>query len=188
MANKVPFVAYFRIVPERGSGKRFEIWRSREKLAHLIWRDLNDILESTPEGTPVGTEADEVANFAAPGGSVTWGLAADEYSLANTMSAVAVKPQFGEFPDTATVVGFYNSETVVPYAEKTLISGGRVVTGPAAGAPGWDPSTDPNAANQAAAKSLKTALESAITSVDAEMIKLEINGVVYGQGGRHFPR
>ena len=186
MANRVPFTAYFRIVPERGEGKRFEIWRSRERIARLVWRDLNDVLENATAPDGGGTEGG--ANFAVPGGIVTWGLAQDADSLSSSMDAVAYKPQFGEFPDQLTVVGFVDQDNTVPYSEKQYISGGRVWSGPATGAPGFTVNTMPNTANQVAAASLKAQLEAAITSVPVELIKLEVNSVSYGRGAIHFPR
>jgi hypothetical protein len=188
MPNRVPFTAYFRVVPERGSGKRFEIWRGRERLAQLVWRDLNAVLENAMNLS--NTATDPEANFAVPGGIITWGLAGAEATGSNSMSmnAVAYKPQFGEFPDQLTVVGFIEQDDVVPYQEKQLISGGRVWNGPATGTPAYSANTEPNAANQLAAAELKAILESAITSAAVETIKLEINGVTYGRGGLHFPR
>lgn len=191
MANRVPFTAYFKIVPDRGSGKRFEIQRSRERLAHLVWRDLNDTMENaTVEWLGgSGSVPGGVANFAVPGGSVTWMLAAgDPDAISNSMAGVAVKPQFGESPDTLTVVGFYDSDATVPYNEKMLISVGRVWKGPASGAPGYSGATEPSAAISDAAVALKAALEAAITHAPVEMIKLEIGGVKFGHGGLHFPR
>jgi len=187
MPNRVPFTAYFKIVPERGSGKRFEIQRSRERFARLVWNDLNTNLENAIPGAGTGLGTTVGANFTVPGGSIHWGLAASDSSLSSNMGAVAVKPQFGESPDTLTVVGFYEGSNVIPYSEKQLISGGRVWNGPATGTPAYTISTEPNAANRSAARALKTALEGAIESVEVEMIKLEINGVKYGRGGLHFP-
>lgn len=180
--NKIPFKAYFRVVPERGSGKRFEIHRSRERMAHLVWYDLNENLENAME---VGGSSSGGINFAVPGGSIEWQLSIGE--LSQLMKAVAFKPQFGEAPETLTIVGFYDSDSKVPYNEKMLISGNEVWNGPATGTPAWDASTSPNSDNRTQATALKIALENAITSVPVEMIKLEVNGVVYGRGGLHFP-
>ena len=187
MPNTVPFTAYFRMVPERGEGKRFEIWRSRERIARLVWLDLNTVLEDSVPFNSAGDTAG-TANFAVPGGTITWSLAQDADSNSSSMNAVAFKPQFGESPDQLTVVGFVEQDDTVPYGEKQLISGGRVWNGPAAGAPGVTISTMPTTANQAAAAALKALLEASIISVPVEMIKLEINGVAYGRGAIHFPR
>jgi len=189
MPNRVPFTAYFRIVPERGEGKRFEIQRSRERLAHLVWRDLNEVLENAMQSNTTGTGTSaEMANFAVPGGTITWTLAASADSLGMSMRAVAVKPQFGEFPDTLTVIGFFERDVSVPYREKQLISAGRVWKGPASGAPGFDFSTEPSDANRADTLIIKEALEGAITNAPVELIKLEVSGVSYGRGSIHFPR
>lgn len=176
MANRVPFTAYFKIVPDRGNGKRFEIQRSRERIARLIWGDIE--------------AAGPTINQALPGGGITWGLASSADSLSDMMQAVAVKPQFGEFPDTATLVGFYEmpSADFIPYKQMTLISGGAVHTGPATGARGYHPSTEPSTDCDDLAKALRTALVGAITSVTVDLIKLEVAGVTYGHGGRHFPQ
>jgi len=185
MANRVPFKAYFKIVPNRGSGKRFEIHRSREQISNRVWNDLNDTLEdSMNEPTDAGTSS--MMNFAVPGGGVQWSLAEDTGS--KLMNGVALKPQFGEFPETLTVVGFYDSDNVVPYREKQLISAGRTWTGPATGAPGYSDNTEPSDGNRADAVALKAALEAAITSVSVEVIRLEVCGVAYGHGGFHFPQ
>jgi hypothetical protein len=179
MANRIPFTAYLRIVPNRGTGKRFEIHRSRERMARQVWEDLNDVLENAMEDDGLGV------NFAVPGGSVTTLTAHSPFS--SNESGVAVKPQFGESPDTLTIIGFYESNTQYPYPEKQLISAGRVWSGPAAGAPGYSANTEPNDANRVDVAALKLLLESAITSVAIEVIGLEVNGVKYGRGGLHFP-
>jgi len=184
MANRIPFTAYFKIVPDRGTGKRFEAQRSRERIANLVWGDLNGVLENAVE---TGSLVLDGVNFAVPGGSIASSQASDVSSLSTNMSGVAVKPQFGESPDTLTVVGFYESDTILPYREKQLISVGRVWNGPAAGAPSYSYNTEPSAANRVDAATLKSMLEGAITSVAVEMIKLEISGVKYGHGGLHFP-
>ena len=172
MANNIPFTAYLKIVPDRGNGKRFEIWRSREKMAALVNEDLASFL---------------TGNVAMPGGSITWSLASNEDSLSTSVDAVASKPAFGEFPDTLTVVGFYSDANTVPFAEHTIISHNQVLSGPTTGNAASHPNVLPNAGNVAAIKALKTDLENAITSVTAEVIKIEVNGVAYGQGGYHFP-
>lgn len=191
-----------KFVPERGAGKRFEIHRSRERIAHLVWRDLNDNLEDSVEfeGGPDATEPGS-ANFAVPGGTVHWGLQEDADSLSSSMQGVAFKPQFGEFPETLTIVGFYQYDIGTPYEEKMLIANGRTYTGPSAGAPSYSGNTRPTASTFNAARSLKDAIETAIANVPlsesaaaaagqnywAEIIALEIAGVRFGRGGLHFP-
>ncbi len=192
MANRVPFTAYMRIVPERGSGKRFEIHRSRQKFAHLVHQDLKDNFSD--------------GNIADPGGGQTASLAVngidsnDPSSFSNQANGGAVVPQFGGAPDTVIINGFYDGSTVTanakaeatPYGEKKLIhSGGNYgesTSGPAAGAPSWNNDTRPTATAQDIVRNLKSDLETSITSVAVEIIKLEVQGVLYGHGGLHFPR
>jgi len=185
MANTIPFTAYFKIVPNRGNGKRFEIQYSRENMAGLVH---NDLLTNFING-----------NIAQPGGTVTSSLAEGP---ANVISAVAVKPQFGDSPDTLTVVGFYNQpgedsadetgedsadENHPPYGEITIISHGAVLTGPGTGPVGRVMGVTPSANNTNIAAALRAELLAAITSVSVELIKLEVAGQAYGWGGVHLP-
>jgi len=183
MANRHPFTAYFKIVPELGNGKRFEAIRSREKIANLVWNDLrNNLME---------------ANIALPGGSGTWTAASSTDSISTAVGGVAVKPSYGEYPDMLTVVGFFDDTGTdlpsqsaaesAPYSQRMLISGGRVWTGPATGAPGYSNDTVPSEYNRALASTIKTALETSITSVSVELVGLEVDGVKYGWGGYHMP-
>lgn len=174
MPNKVPFIIYARITVDRANGKREEIKRARERVAHLVYQDLVDNFSA--------------GNVASPGGSGDWGLAADSTSLSTLVNIVAVKPQFGQFPDTVTIVGFYNATPTVPYPQITLIHAGESRTGPAVGAPGWRADLEPTASSRTQVKALKTAIEAAVDSVPIEITKIDINGIIYGQDGYHFPR
>lgn len=172
MAFKIPFTIYIKITPEYGNGKRFEIQRSRERIAHLVHLDLSSL---------------NTIAMASPGGGGTWGLAEDTTSLSNLVEIVAVKPQFGQDPDILTVVGFYNAVPKTPYPEITLINAGEYKTGPASGAPGWRSNLEPTSDSRTAVKNLKTAVSGAITSVTVDIIKIELSGITYGRGGYHFP-
>lgn len=175
MANMVPFTAYAKIVPERGDGKRWELRRSRERIAYLVHNDLVNNLT--------------VGNIAHPGGDGVWGLAEDASSLSLDINTVAVKPQMGQDPDLVTIVGFYDGDAAkVPYSEISVIHAGETRTGPLAGAPGWRADLGPSANSVVEVKALKTALTAAITSVSIEIVRIEIAGVIYGRGGFHFPR
>jgi len=189
---RIPFTAYMKIIPDRGSGKRFEAWRSLQQIAHLIHRDLNENLST--------------ANIAEPGGSgENWGLApgigtddaseeAARGSMSKLIEIVAVKPSFGDQPDMVTIVGFNNvadsaANRAKPYPEKTIIHAGETVSGHAAGAPGWrrDNSLNPTANTDSLVKTFKSDLEAAITNVSAETIKMNYSGILYGRGGHNFP-
>jgi len=175
MANRIPFVAYFKVVLEQTDGKRFEIWRSRQKMASLIYADLMANFEDT------------FGNLTLPGGSATWSAGVD--ALSTLYDSVAYKPQFGDSPDILTVVGFFNNDAVVPYKNtKPVIAGNEVWLGPATGAPGYAPFADPTTANDTVCNALRTAFDDSITSVIVELIRLEVNGVAYGREARHFPR
>ena len=178
MANSIPFTAYFRIVPDRGTGKRFEVQRSRERIASLVYQDLENNFNN--------------GNIALPGGSVG---SATALGLANSINAVAVKPQFGESPDTLTVVGFYDSPyddtnpgQHLPYGDMTIISHNSVITGPGTGTGARALGATPSSGNLQDAAAIKIELEAAITSVPVQLIKLEVAGQVYGHGGIHFPQ
>ncbi len=187
--NRIQFEAHLRIVPERGEGKRFEIQRSRQKIAHLVHRDLIDNFAT--------------GNIALPGGGQAWGIgdiAGDDSAFSNQVNGTAVKPQFGETPDIVTIVGFFDHTTAVvgsdsdtiPYGERPIIHSGSTHTqssqfGPAAGAPGWDSDTEPSSAARQIVFALKDDLETAITSITVEILSLEVMGIKWGQGGYTFP-
>ena len=177
MANRIPFVAYFKIIPEYGSGKRFEIQRSRDKISAVVYMDLMNNFQ------------DVYGNVAEPGGNAHLGVTTNSYSFSLEQAGAASKPQFGDTPDIITIVGFFDSPVVTPYNNtKPVISVNKVWTGPATGAPGYHPAVDPNAGAVTAVNALRTALEASITSVDIELIRLELNGVAWGREAKHFPR
>lgn len=192
MANQLPFTAYMRIVPERGSGKRFEIHRSRQRFARLVHENLEDNFTT--------------GNVAEPGGGQTQSVAidglesTDNSSFSNQANAVAVVPQFGESPDTLIITGFYDGTAVTsdpklrntPYGEKKVIHSGGVfgqsTSGPAAGAPNWNDDTAPTTTQFDLVRQLKADLEAAVVDATIEVIKIQLQGVHYGHGGHHFPQ
>lgn len=165
MAKQVPFIAFIRVVPHRGSGKRFEYIRDLEKVASRVHDKLME---------------DADLNIANRMGG---------YSKAAT--GVAIKPQIGQFPAQLTVAGFYLSDesTVVPYPEKSLISGGEHLTGVSSGH-GWV--ADPTDTADSLVTTLHSKLSSAMTDVlgnsDWNIYRIDVAGVVYGDRGLHFPR
>lgn len=178
---KIPFTMYAQIYPEYGNGKRFEIQRSRERIAWLIQKNL---IANFSDG-----------NIALPGGggyaTVVDRTTADD-GFSTHVDIVAVKPQFGNDPDMVTVTGFVDTELIgesddVPYPSMNVISGNEYHSGPATGAPGWTVATEPTTDNEDLVVALKSALEAAITDVTVLIIKMEVNGVLYGRGGYHFP-
>ena len=195
MADRIPFTARIRIVPNRGSGKRFEIQRSREYMAHMIYDDL-----ATYAATELGTGGTEVNNdltLAEPGGGVALTLQEDEFS--SIMYGGAVKPQFGEDPDIVTIVGFctINEDlytdlvTDPPVAEVNIISSmtthnGTSMSGPGQATIGWRALNGPTPQTSIGATALKDTIEGAITVADASVVSLDFKGIKYGWGGFHF--
>ena len=177
MGNKIPFIVKAIITPERGNGKRLEVQRSRERIAYLINNDLVNNFGG---------------NIASPGGSGESGLAVSAASLSDDISIVAVKPQMGESPDMVTIAGFYNptdgNVSTPPYPTINLIHAGTTVNGPLTGNTGWNTNYNPSTESNTHAKDLKSKIQTAITSVEIEIVVIEINGIRYGWDGFHFPR
>lgn len=189
MANRLPFIAYIKITPDRGSGKRFEIQRSRERIARKIYAELN---EYSAGSNPVDF------TLTAPGGGATDAIVVSADSLSDSAYAAAVKPQMGEFPDVVTVSGFctltdaqYTAlPEASPHGTKKVINASQsytttgqqsAISGPASNIQDGAPT----AQNQYGAALLKNSIESAIGLLGS-VIRLEFNGVKYGQGGLTF--
>jgi hypothetical protein len=174
--NSIPFTARLRIFPVRANGKRQELIRAREKISHMISLNLAQNFGG---------------NIASPGGSGSW-LFESPDGISNMVRIAAVTPQFGEFPESVTVVGFINptgsNDATATLQPLTVIHANGYVDGLRAGSPGWTDSTKPSTALCDQVKELKTQLESAITSVEFEFLTLEVSGCKFGIGGHHFPQ
>lgn len=184
MKNNVPFTAYLRIVPNRASGKRFEIRRSLEKISQEIYESLMDV---------------DRINLAISGSSGTnTSKAIDGDSLSNMSMINAIRPQFGQFYNMVTIVGFINDNAFddnnvhrnePPYSDMTVINANEITKIPASGARGWNKDTMPTQSAIKLVKELKTILDNAIEDIEgASVRKIDINGVVWGEGRYHFPR
>jgi len=171
----VPFMACLKVVPNRNNGKRFEIWRNRETMARHVHNQLVNVTDLT---------------IARPGGSVSYpGASNGDWAMSNLAYGVAAKPQFGQSPDMLTVIGFYKTSSTTyqaPYGDKTLFDVNTVKTGPNTGAPGWRNDLGPTSYCRTLMRAIKTLIESSITLVTITIIKMEVNGVKFGQGGHHF--
>jgi len=168
MTKYIPFTAHIRVVPHRANGKRLEYVRDGQKIAVRIYEELEDVAS---------------IHIASPGG----GQSAD---VGKTIKGMAFKPQMGQVPAQLMITGFYEyTEIVNNYPQKQVISGGEYQEG-YAGSHGWN--VNPISAVDTMAKSVKAILETAASSVlgndDWNIFKLDINGVLYGSGGFHFPR
>lgn len=197
MADRIPFVAYIKVTPERGNGKREEIRHSRERMAWSIYQDL-----VTAGAFGSGGDGDGIT-LAVPGGSVTLELIDNNSSVPSSVGyAGAVSPQFGESPDTVKIVGFItisdgtytDTADSSPYRTVSIIHcsadnsnatpSTRVVTGPAGLIAGWKSTDGPTLQNNIAATLIKDMIESATST--GEIIGVEVKGVKYGRGGFSF--
>jgi len=164
-ARYIPFTAYARIVPDTGFGRRFERIRDREKLADLIEDRLRAIDEDITA------------------------ITIEEYDIA---FPIASTPQFGNKPARVTIHGNWRwpdgiGFNKLPVGEQTVISSGEFKTGPASH----------NAASVVASEDLLTAvrmiksdLETACTEGSEtflNLIKMDVAGLIFGEGGRSFP-
>lgn len=178
MSKHVPFTAYIRVVPSRGTGKRLEYWRDLQKIAKFVYDNLEDDSDLTL-AKPGGGQHISFSGV----GSGGWG------GLAN---GTAIKPQIGESPAQLMITGFYSlsSSTSPVHPDKPVLHTGSYETG-VGGAHGW--SANPTSSLDTDAKNLKSKIESAVTSVsvtvpDWYVYRLDIAGVIYGDRGFHFPR
>lgn len=164
-ARYVPFTAYARIVPDTGFGRRFERIRDREKIAD----DIEDRLRDIDEDITVVT--------------------IEDYDIA---FPIASTPQFGNKPARVTIHGNWRwpdgvEFTKTPVGEQTVVSSGEIKTGP----------SSHNAASMvadsdllSAIRTIKEDLETACTDGSEtflNIIKMEVTGMIFGEGGRSFP-
>jgi len=180
MPAQAPFTAYIQLYPSK-TGTRWEKVRELEKLGYYIDQAL---------------ASDTALNLARPGGgaSLSDGRFGWEYG------GVSVKPAFGQTPAQATVVGFYDPDTVETdgpeadlheqtYSDTQVFHAGAALTGPMGAVP-W--LKNPTAKVDAEVKALKANLEQFLrlylpAGVGWKIIKVDLRGVVYGYGGYHFP-
>jgi len=176
MSIQVPFTAHIRVVPSRGTGKRFEYIRSMQKIAIEVYSQL---------------ENDSDLNLAWPGGGQFNSL---KSASSGIKSGTAIKPQIGENPAQLMITGFLTSSgTNAPtHPDKAIIHSGTYQEG-YGGSHGW--SANPASATDTYASTLKTKINAAVTSAsnvltfsaDWNIFKLEVAGVVYGDKGYTFP-
>jgi hypothetical protein len=178
MSKQVPFVVHIRVVPHRGNGKRFEYYRDLQKLSALVYDALINV-----SGIKV----------AVPGGgqNVSMGDVSRRGALGSFARGTAVKPQMGEVPAQLMIAGFYTSSgaNAQPWANKQLISGGTVYTGPGAHAQNATPTTTIDTEVKAVKTAIKNAVQSAVPSGTVfSIFRIDYAGIVYGDKGFHFPR
>lgn len=175
MPKFIPFTAHVRVVPSRGNGKRFEYIRDLQKIATLVYTEL---------------DADADLSIASPGGGQHQsyrGLS----GWSGATNATAVKPQIGQNPAQLMITGFLsstdNNEPVHP--NKPVLHTGSYQEG-VGGDHGW--SANPTSTADGYATSLKTKVDAAVNAVlggsaDWNIFRLDVAGIIYGDGGYHFP-
>lgn len=178
MAKQVPFTVHIRVVPDRGTGKRFEYLRDLQKLAVLAYEALTNV-SGVQVATPGGGATQSLGDYNSRGG------------LGGFANATACKPQIGAAPAQLMITGFYESSTpnTPTHADIQRISGGEVYTGPVAHSNTEGPAAGVNTEVSA----LKSGIEQALVATlpegaTYEVFRIDYAGVVYGDKGYHFPR
>lgn len=175
---QAPFTVHFKVVPNRASGKRFEMIRDLQKLGVLVYQGLSNVTGLT---------------IASPGGGQ-----ARMYDISSDMVAgMAVKPQIGDSPAQLMITGFYQvtDANAQPYADAQVVSANAVVSG-TYGAHPWDSAANggiPATEVLTEVKALKALLLAHAQTdlpvgVTISVFRLEYKGIVFGDRGVHFPR
>lgn len=162
-----PFIVYAKVVPSRGYGRRFEYYRSLERLALKVEDELMDA------GFNIATPVAWTPQF---------GNAPARLTIVGFVSRA----------DSATLTTDDNVPPLTPGVE--IIHSGTVdgeftdVMTPVNGTQTWG--DEPTSVNRSRVSALKSAIEVASTGID--IIYIDYNGVKYGQlpnkkGFRSFP-
>lgn len=183
MSRQIPFTMHIKIAPLGRSGlfnhgveKRFEGWRSMQKIAALIYDELDDVANLT---------------LAKPGGGQYRSLSGTARGgLSGLVYGGAVKPQIGLEPPQVMLAGFWatTGPNDPPFPEHQKISGGTVYEGSTSTQ--WVVS--PKTAVDTAVKALKDAVTAKLDAelsddIEYSVYRLEFSGIIYGNRGRHFP-
>jgi hypothetical protein len=158
--EQMNFTVFVRITPNLAYGRRFEYVRDMEKIANAVEDDLNNI-------------------------------AADSHGMEIVVPGpVMFTPQFGQNTARLTFSGFAKSDLGVyqPLTDRTVDHQNETKTGPSATGGTFRNGVNSTANQDADVRNLKSALESASTYLVGNIIRIELNGLVYGDGGRSFPR
>ncbi len=174
MPKFIPFTAHVRIVPDRGSGRKFDYVRDMQKIATRVYEQLVD---------------DTDLAIATPGGGQQQSLSGDG-GQSGLSYGTAVKPQIGNYPAQLMITGYLldNGSTAQAHPDKPVIHTGEYLEG-AGGSHGWK--SNPATVVDGYAIVLKSKIESAVAAVlgatDWSVHRLEVSGVIYGDRGHHFP-
>ncbi len=183
----IPFTAYVKVVPSRGRqtsttvvrrGGKWDYTRDLEKLARSVYQQLSAVSQ---------------LNIADPGSGVHE-LAAQFGSLAE---GAAIIPQIGNKPSLVMIQGFYNGAATLastqPYARKTLIHAGEMVSGYSGGYP-WATGGLPSTAVNTEVVTLKGLIDTALGNItddsdgNPSLFRLVYKGITWGDHGHHFPK
>ncbi len=175
MAKWVPFTAHIEITPNRGAGKRQEIWRDMQKIATNIYQALS---------------GETTLHLANPGGGQHTSRSGHGHGGMGGMTAgMAAKPQIGEAPAQVMITGFYESQTpnIQPQPEKQLISTNEIWTGPGATPHLVNPVNTISNEVLACKNTIENAIMTDLPNLEFEIFRLDYSGITYGDKGYHFP-
>ena len=205
MAATLPFKYDIQLYPTQTFTTRMERVRELEKIGNMIAEALSGSSRSMDDAT-FPTTYDTSINLASPGG----GCSRSFGRFGWLFGGVAVKPAFGRVPAQATLVGFYDPETVPQpinymdvissthqeeynaykqtYPDTQVFCCNSVKTGPM----GYTVTNQPNPTVDAEVSSLRANIEYWITAgmpgdFKFTTYRVELRGVIYGRGGFHFP-
>ena len=176
MSAQVPFTAYFRTVPARGSTK-WDYIRDLQRLGVQLYAELQSVSQITLP-VPGGGQNELSGQF----GSITNGT--------------GVRPQIGNNPSLLMIEGFYtaaSNPSDQPVLPLTLIHSNEVLTGPR-GPRLWDGASGyPTAAVTAEVSTLRGLLNAAAAIITddsgghPELFKLNYKNITWGDTGITFP-
>lgn len=170
MPNLAPFVVYFRVVPYRN--KRREQLLDLQRMARLIYGGLST-LDSININVPGG--GNESGIVGSSGSGLSYGL--------------AFKVQIGQQPAQIMAAGFYHSSNTKSqvYPDINQIDAQGLKSGD--GGQPWFSNPNSNVSDDV--KALKAILEASVAASAPNdtitVYRIEYRGVVWGDGGYHFP-
>ena len=206
MSATLPFVYSIQLYPSTSFNTRMERVRELERWGNMIAEALSGSSRSMDDAT-FPTPYDISVNLASPGG----GCSRSFGRFGWLYGGVSVKPAFGRTPAQATLVGFYDPETVPhpvnymdiisstnpqeynayhqTYADTQVFCCNSVKTGPM----GNTVTNQPDPSVDAEVSALRSNIEHWITTGMPGNFKftthrIELRGVIYGFRGHHFPQ
>jgi hypothetical protein len=162
------FTVFVRVEPSLANGKRFEYVRNLEKIANRVEDDIRALIAVGGAGGSFGGSNGLQIGMPGP---------------------VLATPQFAQKPARLTITGFMLSgkRVLSPLTERSIDSDGQVMTGPSTTGGTINPDVAPTADQDDDVRILKAALEAASADISGNIFRIELNGVLYGDGGRSFP-